>query len=748
MNFKDMLDKLSLLSEATKETDKGRVHKADPGGYGLKYDSDEEGEEKKDDKKEPAAKRGRGRPKKGADDSGEVKKYDNAKKLQDFMIGNKPKKSKELDKLPGKKHTLKDWFEMMDKKMIEEATAPGQTLAVKPLPGATQLVDPASNKVVATGPADKIKALQGSVAKGEVTMTGKEEMAEEGGDKWIQKAVKHPGAFTKKAKSHGMSTSAFASKVLANKDKFPAKTEKQAQLAKTLGKLKEADIPSDQVDMGAGLGAGRSQSTFEAKEDKKAMKKDHKAEKMGKKVTKDMEKVEEAAKPDYIDLDKDGNKKETMKKAADDKKKKKVNESMHKHTAARLLGKAHALAKEGYNCRYEDMDEARCYHEGFKEGLDECYGVMPVQGLVGETGVPGAPATPPATTGGMAQQAAAQPAMEADMEEGNAFTGALAKAEKGEKFTVGGKTFTDTSSLEEEGAFAFEALDNQLNALLTESEEVTEGMSVSISKGQQGMPDTVSVSAQDGEAEQLLSFIKQAGLGLFGDGGPASNYGAPEGDSSIDHGGIKVVGDHDGMMGLMKKIAGMEQGSEVHDYESEEGSEEGHEDHGHDEPCEACGSADCECDESAEMVDEVETDDQRLEQVAETDLEELKKLAGAGHKEEVAEANPPDSGAAETTADENAEAEEDKALAAAAQQNKTTTVNEWANDAGQSLDEFREETFEADIDFMMNVISSGLNKKKSTGQQTVPVLAGDEARTNIKEGADPLDEWKALSGIK
>jgi hypothetical protein len=746
MNFKDMLDKLSLLSEATKETDKGRVHKADPGGYGRKYDTDEEGEEKKDDKKEPAAKRGRGRPKKGADDSGEVKKYDNAKKLQDFMIGNKPKKSKELDKLPGKKHTLKDWFEAMDKKMLEEAT--GQNLAVKPLPGATQLVDPASNKVVATGPADKIKALQGSVAKGEVTMTGKEEMAEEGGDKWIQKAVKHPGAFTKKAKSHGMSTSAFASKVLANKDKFPAKTEKQAQLAKTLGKLKEADIPSDQVDMGAGLGAGRSQSTFEAKEDKKAMKKDHKAEKMGKKVTKDMEKVEEAAKPDYIDLDKDGNKKESMKKAAADKKKKKVNESMHKHTAARLLGKAHALAKEGYNCRYEDMDEARCYHEGFKEGLDECYGVMPVQGLVGETGVPGAPATPPATTGGMAQQAVAQPAMEDDMEEGNAFTGALAKADKGEKFTVGGKTFTDTSSLEEEGAFAFEALDNQLNALLTESEEVTEGMSVSISKGQQGMPDTVSVSAQDGEAEQLLSFIKQAGLGLFGDGGPASNYGAPEGDSSVDHGGIKVVGDHDGMMGLMKKIAGMEQGSEAQDYESEEGSEEGHEEHGHDEPCEACGQSDCGCDESAEMVDEVETDDQRLEQVAETDMEELKKLAGTVPKREVAEANPPDSGAAETTADENAEAAEDQALAAATQQNKTTTVNEWANDAGQSLDEFREETFEADIDFMMNVISSGLNKKKSTGQQTIPVLAGDEERTNIKEGVDPLDEWKALSGIK
>ncbi len=747
-----MLDKLSLLSEATKETPTGRKHTAEPGGYGRKFDTDEEGEEKKDDKKEPAAKRGRGRPKKGADDSGEVKKYDNAKKMQDFMIGNKPKKSKELDKLPSKKHTLKDWFEAMDKKMLEEA-APGQSLAVKPLPGASQLVDPASNKVVATGPADKIKALQGSVAKGEVTMTGREDMAEEGDGKWIKKAIKHPGAFTKKAKSHGMSTSAFAKKVLANKDDYPAKTEKQAQLAKTLGKMNEADIPSDQVDMGAGLGAGRSQTTLEAKkakEDPKAMKKDHKAEKEGKKVTKDMEKVDEAAKPDYIDLDKDGNKKETMKKAAKDAKsdKKKVNESMHKHTAARLLGKSHALAKEGYNCRYEDVEEARCYHDGFKEGLDECYGMMPVQGLVGETGVPGAPATPPATTGGMASQAAAQPAMEADMEEGNAFTAALAKTDKGDKFSVGGKTFTDRSDYSAKiDEFAFESLDNQLSALLTESEEVTEGMSVSISKGQQGMPDTVSVSAQDGEAEQLLSFIKQAGLGLFGDGGPASNYGAPEGDSSVDHGGIKVVGDHDGMMGLMKKIAGMEQGSEVQDYESEEGHDDEH-DHGHDDTCEACGQADCECDESQEMVDEVETDDQRLEQVAETDIEKLRELAGMSQKQEVAEANPPDSDAAETTADENAEAEEDKALAMKSMNEGSENLTEWANDAGQTIEEFREETFEADIDFMMNVISSGLNKKKSTGQQTVPVLAGDEARTNIKEGADPLAEWKALSGIK
>ena len=36
-----------------------------------------------------------------------------------------------------------------------------------------------------------------------------------------------------------------------------------------------------------------------------------------------------------------------------------------------------------------------------------------------------------------------------ETEEGNAFTAALAKAKKGEKFKVGGKTFTDTSDYNE-----------------------------------------------------------------------------------------------------------------------------------------------------------------------------------------------------------------------------------------------------------------------------------------------------------
>lgn len=106
------------LEEATKETPTGKVHKAEPGGYGRKFDIDDDGEEKKASK--PAVKRGRGRPKKGADsDTGEVPQYKFSKDLQSFMIGNLPKGG--LPGKPGKKHKLKDWMEHVETSMIVES---------------------------------------------------------------------------------------------------------------------------------------------------------------------------------------------------------------------------------------------------------------------------------------------------------------------------------------------------------------------------------------------------------------------------------------------------------------------------------------------------------------------------------------------------------------------------------------------------------------------------------------------------
>lgn len=58
------------------------------------------------------------------------------------------------------------------------------------------------------------------------------------GNNWIQKAVKHPGAFSAKAKKAGMSTASYAKNVLAENSHASSTTKKQAVLANTLSKVR------------------------------------------------------------------------------------------------------------------------------------------------------------------------------------------------------------------------------------------------------------------------------------------------------------------------------------------------------------------------------------------------------------------------------------------------------------------------------------------------------------------------------
>lgn len=75
--------------------------------------------------------------------------------------------------------------------------------------------------------------------------------------KWIQKAIKRPGAFTKKAKAAGKSVSAYASSVLKEGSKASTRTKRQAALAQTLSKMRKKKTtkkyqtagPVDSVDM-------------------------------------------------------------------------------------------------------------------------------------------------------------------------------------------------------------------------------------------------------------------------------------------------------------------------------------------------------------------------------------------------------------------------------------------------------------------------------------------------------------------
>lgn len=621
------------------------------------------------------------------------------------------------------------------------------------------------------------------------------------------------------------------------------------KVSKLPKKVKEADIPSThgQDTMGAGLGAGRSRTTLEGK------------------------------KPDFLDLDKDGNKKEPMKKAAADKKKQKVKESMnHRISAARLEGKSHGLRGHAHSGkRYEDLEELKAYHEGYKEGLDESHGM----GMY-ET-------APAATVPGMASQA--MPTMEDEMaasgtaweddgriswinttfanregrytfpstvrmtsdadalkhiksgqltpdlevlvgypdnrnvkykasevpelsrlfksepstgmEEGNAFTAALAKTPKGGKFTVGGKTFTDRTNYDTKvDEYAFESLDKQLNALLTESEEVTEGLSVSVSKGQQNSPDSVTITAQDAEADQLLQLVKHAGLGLFGDDhdhAPSSAmsiqpaHGAPDevGAGGVD---VEVVDGNDGIMGLMQKLSGI-QSAGADDYADEEGEEQLHGNYSEVGKKDCGCEDDCECEEKTDeaMCNECGMMEGMHESSCSMNEEQIDEVETEDQMEfEVSEDNAPDSGAAETTADENAEAEEDKALALKSVNEsffdilarleklaegsgdepkhpkhdekdekdfddaekeedvkESEELNEWANNAGKKG---TDASFEADIDFMTKIIAGGLNKPKSTGQTTVPVIAGQESRMHDHQGtvSDSIDDWTKLAGIK
>ena len=56
---------------------------------------------------------------------------------------------------------------------------------------------------------------------------------------WIKGAIKRPGAFKKKAEKAGMSTAAYAKKVTKPGSRASTRTKQQANLAKTLSKVRK-----------------------------------------------------------------------------------------------------------------------------------------------------------------------------------------------------------------------------------------------------------------------------------------------------------------------------------------------------------------------------------------------------------------------------------------------------------------------------------------------------------------------------
>jgi len=216
----------------------------------------------------------------------------------------------------------------------------------------------------------------------------------------------------------------------------------------------------------------------------------------------------------------------------------------------------------------------------------------------------------------------------------------------------------------------------------------------------------------------------------------------------------------------MKKLTGggdMQGGGDYEDEEGHEGhSEEGHM-HGEEEPCNECGymESKCQCDHGDEqVVDEVESRDQMAY--------------------EVAEDNPPDNGSANATnatvgndaantalaiADQGDGAEKPVAEDDDKEEHECEKCHSdpcKCDDEEEKVEEgiyesyanSADDTFEADIEFMTNVITGGLNKKKATGQTTIPVIAGQKNRMGVdglgkpmKESTDLLKDYRKLSGL-
>ena len=145
------------------------------------------------------------------------------------------------------------------------------------------------------------------------------------------------------------------------------------------------------------------------------------------------------------------------------------------------------------------------------------------------------------------------------------------------------KTFESTNMKD----IQLESWEKELNSLLN----LNEGITVSSSTGQQGSPDSVSVNATDGDAQQLLQVLRSAGVGVFGGEQEHSDYGAPMNSQEPTGAGSEpemspaVVGDGDDMMTLIKKMSGIQdsgepEGTASSDYESEEGSDDNQVQHG------------------------------------------------------------------------------------------------------------------------------------------------------------------------
>ena len=778
MDFKSLLQSFDTLSEAeTKDTKTGRVHKGD---YGTSYDAGEEGTTKSAD----APKKGRGRPKKGADDSGEVKSYDTKSLGNVFGGGAKPSKSVGT---VSKKHSLKEYIESTEQQKKFESvkedivptdgTQQGQQQAnadqkmksnsmnaINKLANAgikiqnkTQAADTATK--TATNPGAKLtpqeKGIDLSLAGQINTLLAKGTSAQvDQLSNLVRQMEKSSGNSVNESKDEGKPGKNFAKIAKSAAKEYGSKAAGErvagavrAKLMKQ-GKLEESAEEKSYTCVHAKKGKCEVTATTSYDAAKKAAAKWKLNSTSGIDAHLNTTKVavDEAAKPDFLDMDKDGNKKESFKKAVNDKKsKKKVAESrIHEDSDYTYETVAKVLAREkpGLNTSSDDFASAvyhelvaigmtpksahnmLSYNEDFLSNVASSYEHYQSNPSLDEGATEDfAQKAPEVKPSKMVQVPAKQEPTQWSVDPINAATDRaynfISSLKKPSLFKEG----TDMKDIQ------MESWEKQLSSLLNE------GITVSTSTGQQGAPDSVSINATDADAEQLLSVLRSAGVGVFGGNEkPEIGYGVAQGgEEEADGTGTEpemspeVVGDGDDMLALIKKMSGIggeqPQAQNSEDYQDEESSEAGTL-----EPASADDeeSDDEEQDSGEESDDEEEQTDEGnafTGKLKDTPKGEEFKLGDKEYKDT-------------SSIEENEEmCDECGMMECECDHGEEEQVTEWANDAGGDAS--------ADTELMklkaLLSVGNDLHKMKTSQAMGNPV--------RVTESKQMINEWKKLSGI-
>jgi len=696
MDFRSLLQSMNKIAEATQETGKGRIHTADPGGYGRKDDEDADGNPVK--QSAPAEKRGRGRPAKGSDESGKVSKPD----WSGFGVSGKDVKLPKWDKKKTVKHSLKDWIESSeaDATLNEEGG-----ITVKPMPGASQIMG-ADNKPIGTADAATANVIKQASEKGTLNLTGDDEQGQQMNEKWDTK----------------MDTPA------SEKGKYAGKSKSELLKAynhlKSTGPHEEGSKPySNMKELAFAI---RAKGKF------------------GKVQEQEQEAVAEAkkAKPDFLDVDKDKNKKESFKKAVKDKEaKKSVKESL---SFTEMMQEAGTDVNDMMSELQQDIDtfnktghcsdklEAFLKVHGHtkKKVTDE--GSMQDFTTHGMDSKPAgyAPSTTkPAPTSWKVDpiQATTDRAIDAGSRAGSFIRNLVAP-----KKTFESKDMKDVQ---------LESWEKELNTLLSE------GITITSSQGQQGTPDSVSINATDSDAQELLSIVRQAGLGVFAGGNEeaTSAYGAPmsgdEGGSGNDpQESPSVVGDGDDMMALIKKMSGIQTGPTAGFGDEEE----------HEEPGEAGPEGTLTPDYEEEGgEEEEETTDEGNAFGGAVAKAKSDNIPDAGQKINVGGKEYPvkEEGQVPSMDEEGHDHEEGgscnecgmyEARCVCPHDGEEQVEEEYANEAGHEQ-----------MAHLKHMLSQGNDLHREKGSQSVgnPTKVTFETKL-LKDSSNLLVDWKKLSGIK